>query len=174
MKSKENIVFLGMMGSGKSSIGSLVSKKLKLKFFDIDRFIEKELDMKISKFFKEKGEKIFREIEEEITLSILKKERSVIALGGGAFLNKNIRNEILSNHLSIWLKWDSEILIKRIKNSPQRPIAYNASLNELNKLIKSRSTVYSLAAKKVNCNNLTKTQIVNKVIEIYENKKNNN
>ena len=174
MKSKENIVFLGMMGSGKSSIGSLVSKKLKLKFFDIDRFIEKELDMKISKFFKEKGEKIFREIEEKITLSILKKERIVIALGGGAFLNKNIRNEILSNHLSIWLKWDNEILIKRIKNSPQRPLAFNASSNELNKLIKNRSTVYSLAANKVNCNNLTKTQIVNKVIEIYENKKNSN
>ena len=174
MKSKENIVFLGMMGSGKSSIGSLVSKKLKLKFFDIDRFIEKELDMKISKLFEEKGEKIFREIEERVTLSILKKEKIVIALGGGAFLNKNIRNEILSNHLSIWLKWDNEVLIKRIKNSPQRPKAYNASLNELNKLIKSRSTVYSLAANKVNCNNLTKTQIVNKVIEIYENKKNNN
>ena len=174
MKSKENIVFLGMMGSGKSSIGSLVSKKLKLKFFDIDRYIEKELDMKISKFFKEKGEKIFREIEEKITLSILKKERIVIALGGGAFLNKNIRNEILSNHLSIWLKWDNEILIKRIKNSPQRPLAFNASSNELNKLIKNRSTVYSLAANKVNCNNLTKTQIVNKVIEIYENKKNSN
>ena len=174
MKSKENIVFLGMMGSGKSSIGSLVSKKLKLKFFDIDRFIEKELDMKISKLFEEKGEKIFREIEERVTLSILKKEKIVIALGGGAFLNKNIRNEILSNHLSIWLKWDNEVLIKRIKNSPQRPKACNASLNELNKLIKSRSAVYSLAANKVNCNNLTKTQIVNKVIEIYENKKNNN
>ena len=174
MKSKENIVFLGMMGSGKTSIGLLVSKKLKLKFFDIDKYIEKELDMKISKIFKEKGEKFFRNFEEEITLNILKNEKIVVALGGGAFLNKKIRDEILNNHQSFWLKWDNDILIKRIKNSPQRPIAYNATDEELNKLIKSRSNIYCLAANKVNCNNLTKTQIVSKIIKIYENKKNNN
>ena len=57
MKSKENIVFLGMMGSGKTSIGSLVSKKLKLKFFDTDECIEKEMNMKIPDIFNEKGEK---------------------------------------------------------------------------------------------------------------------
>ena len=62
MKSKENIVFLGMMGSGKTSIGSLVSKKLKLNFFDIDRQIENELGMKISKIFETKGEKFFSRI----------------------------------------------------------------------------------------------------------------
>ena len=61
-----------------------------------------------------------------------------------------------------------------IKNNPQRPIAYNATEEELNKLIKNRSNIYCLAANKVNCNNLTKTQIVSKIIKIYENKKNNN
>ena len=66
MKSKENIVFLGMMGSGKTSIGLLVSKKLKLKFFDIDKYIEKELDMKISKIFKEKGEKFLEILKKKL------------------------------------------------------------------------------------------------------------
>ena len=98
MKSSKNIVFLGMMGSGKTSIGFLISKKLKLDFFDIDNYIENNLGMKISKIFKNKGEKFFREYEEKITLNILKKNNIVIALGGGAFLNKNIRNEILKNH----------------------------------------------------------------------------
>ena len=60
MKSSKNIVFLGMMGSGKSSIGLLVSKKLKMKFFDIDHLIEKELNMTISEIFETKGEKFFR------------------------------------------------------------------------------------------------------------------
>ena len=71
MKSSKNIVFLGMMGSGKTSIGFLISKKLKLDFFDIDNYIENNLGMKISKIFKNKGEKFFREYEEKITLNIL-------------------------------------------------------------------------------------------------------
>ena len=69
MKSKKNLVFVGMMGSGKTSIGSLVAKKLKLKFFDIDAEIEKEHDMKITEIFESKGESFFRKIEEKITLS---------------------------------------------------------------------------------------------------------
>ena len=73
MKSKENIVFLGMMGSGKSSLGSLISKKLNLDFYDTDNVIEKKAGMKISRIFKEKGEYFFRKIEEKISLEILKK-----------------------------------------------------------------------------------------------------
>ena len=168
MKSSKNIVFLGMMGSGKTSIGFLISKKLKLEFFDIDNQIENHLGMKISKIFKNKGEKFFREYEEKITLNILKKNNIVIALGGGAFLNKNIRNEILKNHFSFWLKLESDILIKRIKNSTKRPLAYNISDIELKNMIKERSKIYSKALYKINCNKLNKTEIMNKIINIYE------
>ena len=63
MKSKENLVFLGMMGSGKSSIGLIVSKRMKIEFIDIDEEIEKKLGMKISKIFQKKGESYFRGIE---------------------------------------------------------------------------------------------------------------
>ena len=114
MKSKGNIVFLGMMGSGKTSIGSLFSKKFKLDFYDTDQLIEKKLNTKISKIFQEKGEKFFRDFEEKITLQILRNKNIVVALGGGTFLNKKIRNEILKNHNSIWLDWDTEILLRRI------------------------------------------------------------
>ncbi len=170
MKSKENIVFLGMMGSGKSSIGFLISKRLGMEFFDIDQCIERELEMKISKIFKEKGERFFRAIEEKITLQILKKRGIVVALGGGAFLNKNIRKEVIKNHFSIWLKVSSEILIKRLKNTKNRPLASNATKEELMDLIKKRSNFYSRALYKVICNNMSKTQIINKVVDIYENK----
>ena len=156
MKSGKNIVFLGMMGSGKTSIGFLISKKLNLEFFDIDNHIENNLGMKISKIFKNKGEKFFREYEEKITLNILKKNNIVISLGGGAFLNKNIRNEILKNHFSFWLKLESDILIKRIKNSTKRPLAYNISDIELKNMIKERSKIYSKALYKINCNKLIK------------------
>ena len=168
MKSGKNIVFLGMMGSGKTSIGFLISKKLKLEFFDIDNHIENYLGMKISKIFKNKGEKFFREYEEKITLNILKKKKIVIALGGGAFLNKNIRNEILKNHFSFWLKLEDSMLIKRIKNSAKRPLAYNISDIDLKNMIKERSKIYSKALYKIDCNNLNKTEIINKIINIYE------
>ena len=168
MKSKGNIVFLGMMGSGKTSIGSLVSKKFKMDFYDTDQLIEKKLNTKISKIFQEKGEKFFRNLEEKITLQILRNKNIVVALGGGTFLNKKIRNEILKNHNSIWLDLDTETLLKRIKNNPKRPIAFNSTDTELINLIKKRANIYSKALYNISCNNLTKKQIVDKVVKIYE------
>ena len=168
MKSKKNLVFLGMMGSGKSSIGSIVSKKLNIDFIDIDHEIEKKMGSAISKIFENQGEKYFRKIEEFITIKLLKKNKIVISLGGGAFLNNKIKKEVLDNHISFWLNWDTKTLINRIKNSKKRPIAMKASKDELEVLIKNRSIVYSKAMYKIDCENLTKNEIVKKIIEIYE------
>src|SRR5210317_1576847 len=123
MNSKENLVFLGMKGSGKSSIGSLVSKKLNINFIDVDIEIEKKLDLKISEIFEDKGEKYFRQIEETETLKALSKKR---------------------------------------------PIAHKSSKKEIEELIEKRSIIYSKAMYKINCVNLTKNEIVKKIIKIYE------
>ena len=171
MDSKENIVFLGMMGSGKTSIGLLISKKLNLQFYDIDQIIEKELEMSISNIFEKKGEKFFRDFEEKITLKILRKKLVIVSLGGGAFINKKIRDEVLKNHMSFWLNWNSKTLIQRIKKSTKRPLAIKFSNNELINLMKKRSIVYSQSKYKINCEQLSKNEIVNKIINIYENKK---
>ena len=168
MNSKENLVFLGMMGSGKSSIGSLVSKKINMNFIDIDREIEKKIGLKISKIFEKKGEKYFRQIEEIETLKFLKNKKTVISLGGGAFLNNRIKKEVLNNHISFWLNWDIKTLIKRIKDSRKRPIAHKSTVAEIEDLIKKRSIIYSKAMYKIDCENLTKSEIVKKVIKIYE------
>ena len=168
MKSKENLVFLGMMGSGKSSIGLMVAKKLKLNFIDIDNEIEKELGKKITDIFEENGEDFFRKIEEKITLKKLKLNSSVISLGGGAFINRNIRKEVLKNHLSFWLNWNNKILLGRIKNSKKRPLALNSSDDQIIGLIQERSTVYAKALFEIKCDNLTKNEVVNKIIKIYE------
>jgi len=168
MNSNKNLVFLGMMGSGKSSIGSLVSKKLNLPFFDIDSLIIKNTGMSISEIFEKKGEEYFRNLEERVTLKYLKTIRSVVSLGGGGFINTKIRKEILTNHFSFWLNWDESILIKRIKNSKKRPLALKSTDREIRVMIKSRSKIYSDAKFKINCNKLTKTEIVKKIIKIYE------
>ena len=168
MDSNKNLVFLGMMGSGKSSIGNLVSKKLDLPFIDIDSLIIENTGMSISEIFEKKGEDYFRNLEEKITLKCLKKIKNVVSLGGGGFINTKIRKEILTNHFSFWLNWEESIIVKRIKNSKKRPLVINSTDKEIRTIIKNRSKIYSSAQFKINCNKLTKTEIIKKIIKIYE------
>ena len=168
MNSNKNLVFLGMMGSGKTSIGSLISKKLGLPFIDVDSLIVEKTGMSISEIFDNKGENYFRNLEEKTTLKCLKKIQNVVSLGGGAFINNKIRKEILTNHFSFWLNWDESILINRIKGSKKRPLVFKSTDQEIKAIIKNRSRVYSEAQFKINCNKLTKTEIVKKIIKIYE------
>ena len=168
MNLNKNIVLLGMMGSGKSTIGFLLSKNINYSFLDVDKFIEKETNLKIHDIFQKKGENYFRDIEEKITLKLLKNKGKVISLGGGGFLNKNIRKEILKNHISFWLNWKSSTLINRILKSKKRPIAFNSNENDLKKLISERASIYAEAKFKINCETLTKNMIVKNIIELYE------
>ena len=168
MESNKNLVLLGMMGSGKSTIGYLLSKILNIEYHDVDEIIEKEEECKISKIFEKKGEIYFRQIEEKISLKLLRSNKKIISLGGGGFINDNIRNEVLSNHISFWLNWNNSTLFNRIKNSKKRPIAINLTKNEIKKLIFERSKIYSVANFKINCEKFSKNEIVKKIKEIYE------
>ena len=168
MNLKKNLVFLGMMGSGKSSIGHLISKKLNLIFADVDNLIEEENRITISEIFKTKGEDYFRNLEEKVTLKALKGFNKVVSLGGGGFINDRIREEVLVNHFSFWLNWDESVLLNRIRNSKKRPLAFQATNPEIKQLIRKRNKIYSEAQFKINCNKLTKTKIINKIIKIYE------
>ena len=168
MNLNKNIVLLGMMGSGKSTIGYLLSKYLKLKFVDIDYVIEKETGLTINNIFQRKGEDYFRNLEEKITLKMLKNSKKIIALGGGGFLNNNIRKEIINNHFSVWLDWKHSTIIKRILKSKKRPIAFNSTESDLKKLMTERSDTYSKANFKINCETLTKNMIVKQIVDLYE------
>ena len=168
MKSKKNLVLLGMMGSGKSTIGYLLSKSLDLEFCDIDLIIEKEVGCKIAEIFNREGESSFRKIEEKTSIKILKLKNKVISLGGGAFLNENIRKEVLSNNISFWLDWKKDTLINRIKRNNKRPIVNNSDENELKKLISKRIKIYSMADFKIDCEKFSKNEITEKIADIYE------
>ena len=170
MKSNKNIVLLGMMGSGKSTIGYLLSNKINTDFYDIDKIIEEEEGLKITEIFENKGENYFRKIEEKICLKILKFNKKIISLGGGSFLNNKIREEIQNNHVSFWLNWNTSTIIRRIKKNKNRPILKGMSENEINKLIIKRKKIYEKAHLKINCENLSKNEIINKIIKLYEGK----
>ncbi len=168
MKLKKNLVLLGMMGSGKSTIGYLLSKNLNLEFYDIDSVIEKQDGRKIAEIFNTEGEDFFRKLEEKVSIKILKLKNKVISLGGGAFLNENIRKEVLSNNVSFWLNWKDNTLINRIKRNNKRPIINNSNENEIKKLISKRLKIYSMADFKINCEKFTKNEITRKILDIYE------
>ena len=168
MKLKKNLVLLGMMGSGKSTIGYLLSKNLNLEFYDIDSIIEKQDGRKIAEIFNTEGEDFFRKLEEKVSIKILKLKNKVISLGGGSFLNENIRKEVLSNNVSFWLNWKDNTLINRIKRNNKRPIINNSNENEIKKLISKRSKIYSMADFKINCEKFTKNEITRKILDIYE------
>ncbi len=166
---KKNLVLLGMMGVGKTTIGKIVAKKQRLEFIDTDINIEEKCLMKISDIFKKKGEKFFRLEEEKEVLKSLKKNNCVIALGGGAFINKTIRNNISKNAISVWLDIDLKILNKRIKWNIKRPLLGKTNnLKKINELYSERKTIYKLADYRIDCNNLNKKDIAEKIIYFYE------
>ena len=168
MKIKKNLIIIGMMGSGKSTIGSILAKNLDFEFIDTDTEIEKKESMKIVKIFKDYGEKYFRKIEEKIILETLNSKKSVISLGGGSLLSEKIKKVVFKEHVSFWLNWNSDILIKRIRRNKNRPIAVNLNNKQLLELIKERSKVYYNANFKIECDNLKKNDIVKKIINLYE------
>ena len=169
---RKNLVLLGMMGVGKSTIGKIVAKKRDMKFIDTDLNIEKKKSMKISEIFEKKGERFFRTEERKEVLKSLKESNSVIALGGGAFIDKTIRDNILENAISIWLEVNLKDLNKRIKWNKKRPLL-NAENTQakINKLYAERKNIYKLAKYKIDCNSLSKENIVNKIILFYEKQK---
>ena len=166
---RKNLVLLGMMGVGKSTLGKIVAKKQSLEFIDTDDMIEEKCSMKIAEIFKKKGEKFFRLVEEKEILKSLKKNNCVIALGGGGFINRAVRNNILKNAISIWLDSDLETISKRTKWNKKRPLL-NKENNQkkINKLYTERKNIYKLANYKINCDNLSKENIINKIITLYE------
>ncbi len=166
----KSLVLTGMMGVGKSTIGRLLAKKLRIKFIDVDKLIEKKEKKSVKKIFEESGENYFRKIEEKITLKILKNKRAVIALGGGAFINKEIREKVLSSCISVWLKVNFDKLILRYNKNDRRPLLNKKTLDvDIKKIYQSRKKIYSLANFKINCDNMNKAKIIEKILDFYEN-----
>ena len=165
----KNVVLTGMMGVGKSTIGKSLADKLSFKFIDIDKLIEKKEGNSINLIFKNKSESYFRRIESIISLQEIKKNSSVISLGGGAFLNKSIRRAVKSYSVSFWLDVDLNELINRLNRTKKRPLLYNKNIKEtVKKIYLERKKTYSEADFRIKCSFLKPELIVNKILKLYE------
>jgi shikimate kinase len=165
----KNLTLTGMMGVGKSTIGKILAKKLEYKFIDVDKLIEQKEGLSINLIFKNKGETYFRKIESEIALRELKKQDSVIALGGGAFLNNLIRKNTKKLSTSFWLDVPLEELINRLSKSKQRPLLHKKNTSEtVEKIYFDRKKIYNEADYRIKCRFLTSKEIINKILDLYE------
>ena len=169
--SGNNIVLVGHMGSGKTSIGMNLSKKINYKFIDTDKEIEDESKMTIRDFFAENGEKDFRKFEERVTKKILKENKwSVIALGGGSFENEKTRSLILKENFSIWLKCSLKTLYYRCNNLNTRPLLKGKNIrNEISKLDKIRKKNYMKSNLTVDVTKKTKSKIIQEIVNNLKN-----
>ena len=166
---KKNLVLTGMMGVGKSTIGTFLSKKLKMEFHDVDEIIEKKYSLTIRQIFEKHGEPFFRKIEEEETLFLIEKENGVIALGGGSFMNEKLRKRIKETALSVWLDLNINELLKRTKINHKRPLLdYGKTKESLEKILNERKKIYSMADHKISCDFKSKEEIVDEISKIYE------
>ena len=168
MKTKKNLVLVGMMGSGKSTIGNIISKKLDFGFIDTDHEIEKNEKISIKKIFDIKGENYFRKLEETVILKSINLDNKVISLGGGGFLKLHLRKKIQIKCISFWLDWKEDTIIKRIFKNDKRPLARHLSKLDLKDMISQRYRHYKQATHRIICENLSKKEIAEEIIKKYE------
>lgn len=140
------IVLVGLMGAGKTCIGQRLALKLKLDFVDADAEIEAAADCTIDEIFSRYGEEAFRDGERRVIARLLAKPGRVIATGGGAFANPETRDNIRRHAISIWLKADLDILLKRVSRRSDRPLLKVGNKRQtLERLIKERYPSYAEA-----------------------------
>ena len=158
-----------MMGVGKTTIGKNLAKKLNYKFIDVDKLIEAQEGTSINLIFKNKSESYFRKIESDITLSELKRNNAIISLGGGAFLNNLIRKSAKKLSVSFWLDLPVDELIKRLKKNTQRPLLLNKNIaGTVKKIYFERKRIYNKADYRIRCGSLKTSEIVKKILNLYE------
>lgn len=155
------------MGAGKSSIGKRLAKALHLPFVDSDTEITRAAACSIPDIFELYGEAIFRDLEKRVlTRLITEEEPAIIATGGGAFINPDLRELILSESTAVWLKADLDVLYERVARKHHRPLLETGDKREiLQKLMDERYPIYEKAHITVDSDNGVHDNVVNKVME---------
>lgn len=140
------IALVGMMGVGKSSIGKRLAQALDLPFRDVDDEIEKAAKRTVSEIFAELGEAEFRAGERRVIARLLEESPHVLATGGGAFMNEETRALIKAKAISVWLKADLDVLVRRVSKRDTRPLLKGKDPHEiLGALMQIRDPVYAEA-----------------------------
>ena len=163
---RRSVVLVGMMGAGKSTIGRRLSSRLGMPFLDADAEIEAAAGMSIPDIFESRGELDFRDGEARVIARLLDSGPAVLATGGGAFMRKETRDRIRDKAVSIWLKVDADIIMRRVKRRSDRPLLQTADPEAtVGRLISEREPVYRQADLTIASRDVPHEKIVEECIE---------
>ena len=166
LQPEKTIVLVGLMGCGKSAIGKRLAKKIKLPFVDLDTKIEQEAKMPVKEIFEKYGEDYFRKLEVKIAKQVIGDNQVILATGGGAFINDEIRKLIKEKCISVWLKADLDILLKRVSRKRTRPLLENGDKKEILKnLMDKRYPIYEQADITTHTGNETHEVVLRRIME---------
>jgi shikimate kinase len=163
---RRSVVLVGMMGAGKSTIGRRLAARLRLPFLDADTEIEAAAGMSIPDIFETRGEPDFRDGEARVIARLLDNGPSVLATGGGSFMREETRNRIRDKAVSIWLKADADIIMRRVKRRADRPLLQTADpAATVERLIGEREPVYQSADLTIWSRDVPHEKIVDECVE---------
>jgi shikimate kinase len=166
-----SVVLVGMMGAGKSSIGRRLGAALDVPFLDADTEIEKAAGMSIPEIFESKGEPYFRAGEARVIARILDSGPQVLATGGGAFMNEQTRAVVRERGVSVWLKADLDVLLKRVKRRADRPLLKDGDpAVTLERLMAERDPFYALADLTIGSRDVPHESIVAEIVGMVASK----
>lgn len=162
-----NVALIGFMGTGKSTIGNELAKELSYTFIDSDNRIEQALGVSIPEIFKVYGEDYFRKLEYDTIVNIIDESGIVLSTGGGAVMNKQLFDLLLSRTIVINLEASLETLYERLKSTNNRPMLYDHDLkNRITELYRVRHPIYMKAHHSIRVDGMDIKQITNKIIKI--------
>ena len=160
-----SIVLVGLMGAGKSTVGRRLASKLGLPFTDADHEIEAAAGMSIPDIFSIYGEDYFRDGERRVIARLLQEGPLVLATGGGAFMSEETRTRVAQSAISVWLKADLDVLMRRVRKRTNRPLLQNADPEgTMRRLIEIRHPVYATADLTVQSHEAPHERIVNEIM----------
>ena len=164
---EKNIVLVGLMGAGKTTVGEGLAKKYNLVFTDIDKVIEINAGTSISNIFATQGEGHFRNLEKEAVLTLSNKNGRVISTGGGALENEENLINLKNNGILVYLKTSPEVLYERVKSQHNRPLLQNENPHEtLKELLKKREKNYLKSDIIIETDNKSIEQIISEIGEL--------
>ena len=160
-----SIVLVGLMGAGKSTVGRRLASKLGLPFMDADHEIEAAAGMSIPDIFSIYGEDYFRDGERRVIARLLQEGPLVLATGGGAFMSEETRARVAQSGISVWLKADIDVLMRRVRKRTNRPLLQNSDPEgTMRRLIEIRHPVYATADLTVESHEAPHERIVNEIM----------
>ena len=166
-----SIVLVGIMGVGKSTIGKRLSQYLDIPFTDADKEIEKAAGMAIDDIFDQFGEAAFRAGEKKVIKRLMGESQSILATGGGAFMNEEIRDDIREGGVSVWLNADIDILMKRVQRRAGRPLLQEDDPEAvMRRLLEERNPIYGLADIHIESRTVSRDVIAGELVDLLAQK----